>query len=183
MHTDLEGKCAIVCAASRGLGKATALALAREGASVAICGRDAAALDAAAADIARAGSGHVLAIPADLSRAEDIDRLIRDSAARLGGIDVLVTNTGGPKSGPFETLSDDDWRGAIDSLLMSVVRLSRACVPHLRARGGRHWSLANPGKRTCARRYPGQLRGARIHTHGPGRGTERGGRGARRHEP
>ncbi len=136
MHTDLEGKCAIVCAASRGLGKATALALAREGASVAICGRDAAALDAAAADIARAGSGHVLAIPADLSRTEDIDRLIRDSAARLGGIDVLVTNTGGPKSGPFETLSDDDWRGAIDSLLMSVVRLSRACVPHLRARGG-----------------------------------------------
>lgn len=136
MHTDLEGKCAIVCAASRGLGKATALALAREGASVTICGRDATALDAAAADIARAGSGRVLAIPADLSRAEDIDRLIRDSAARLGGIDVLVTNTGGPKSGPFETLSDDDWRGAIDSLLMSVVRLSRACVPHLRARGG-----------------------------------------------
>jgi 3-oxoacyl-[acyl-carrier protein] reductase len=136
MHTNLTGKCAVVCAASRGLGKATAMALSREGAAVAICGRDAASLQTAAVDIAASAAAPVFAIQADLSRADDIARLIRDAAASLGAIDVLVTNTGGPKSAPFEVLTDDDWLGAIDSLLLSVVRLTRAVVPHMRARGG-----------------------------------------------
>jgi 3-oxoacyl-[acyl-carrier protein] reductase len=136
MDSGLTGKCAIVCGASKGLGKASALALAREGARVVICARRRPELEAAAAEIARAAGNDVVPIAADLSRREDVDRLVAGTAARLGAIDILVTNTGGPKSGPFEALTDDDWDAAIQSLLMSVVRLSRAVIPHMRRRGG-----------------------------------------------
>ncbi|MBA3295843.1 MAG: SDR family oxidoreductase [Acidobacteria bacterium] len=136
MDLHLEGRCAIVCAASKGLGRATALSLAREGARVAICSRSEDALRATAAEIAAATGATVVPIVADVASAADCNRLVRNSAAQLGAIDILVTNTGGPKSGPFMSFTDDDWREAIDSVLMSVVRLSRAVVPHMRARGG-----------------------------------------------
>jgi 3-oxoacyl-[acyl-carrier protein] reductase len=136
MNLNLEGKCAIVCAASKGLGRAAALSLAREGARVAICARSAAALEAAAAEIRSATGALVVPVVADVSRAADIDRLVTLAARDLGAIDILVTNTGGPRSAPFITLSDDDWREAIESLLMCVVRLSRAVIPHMRQRGG-----------------------------------------------
>jgi 3-oxoacyl-[acyl-carrier protein] reductase len=136
MDSGLAGKCAIVCAASKGLGKACALALAREGARVAICSRHAANLDAAAEEIQRVTGNAVVALAADVSRREDVDRLVTEAATRLGGVDILVTNTGGPKSAPFEALTDEDWEAAIQSLLMSAVRLSRAVIPHMRQRGG-----------------------------------------------
>lgn len=136
MQTGLENKCAIVCAASRGLGWATAMSLAREGARVAICARRVEALEAASAAIRAASGALVVPIVADVSRAEDIDRLIERAASALGGIDILVANTGGPKSAPFEALTDEDWRGAIDSLIMSAVRLCRGVIPHMRRRGG-----------------------------------------------
>jgi 3-oxoacyl-[acyl-carrier protein] reductase len=136
MQTHLAGKIALVCAASKGLGKAAALSLAAEGARVAICARNADALEAAAADIRRTTDAEVAAIPADLTRAADIDRLIAAVVQRWGGIDVLVTNAGGPPPGLFETLSDEDWRAAFDLLLLSVVRLCRAAVPAMRRRGG-----------------------------------------------
>lgn len=136
MDLGLQGKCAIVCAASKGLGRATALALAREGARVAICARSADALEHTAAAIREATGAVVVPIVADVSRADDVDRLVDEAARQLGAIDILITNTGGPKSAPFTSLSDEDWREAIDSLLMSVVRLSRAVIPHMRRRGG-----------------------------------------------
>lgn len=136
MNLGLQGKCAIVCAASKGLGRATALSLAREGARVAICARSAQALEEAAAEIRHVTGGVVVPIVADVSRADDVDRLVDAAARQLGAVDILITNTGGPKSGPFTSLSDEDWREAIDSLLMSVVRLSRAVIPHMRARRG-----------------------------------------------
>ena len=136
MDLQLRGKCAIVCAASRGLGRATALSLAREGASVAICARHEAALLETAEEIRSATGATVVPIVADVGRAGDAQRLVERAVAELGGIDILVTNTGGPKSAFFETLSDADWYEAIDSLLMSVVRLSRAVIPHMRTRGG-----------------------------------------------
>jgi NAD(P)-dependent dehydrogenase (short-subunit alcohol dehydrogenase family) len=77
-----------------------------------------------------------LPIPADVSRADDVARLVEETVAGLGALDVLVTNTGGPRSAPFESIGDDEWHAAVASLLMSVVRLSRAAVPHMRARGG-----------------------------------------------
>jgi len=136
MDLHLEGRCAIVCAASKGLGRATALSLAREGARVAICSRSEEAIRAAAREIAAATGATVVPIVADVASAADCNRLVRDSAAQLGAIDILVTNTGGPASGPFTSFTDQDWREAIDSVFMSVVRLSRAVVPHMRARGG-----------------------------------------------
>jgi 3-oxoacyl-[acyl-carrier protein] reductase len=136
MDSGLGGKCAVVCAASKGLGKASALALAREGARVVICARHEGALQAAADEIRRVTGNAVVPIVADVSRRGDVDRLVADAATRLGAIDVLVTNTGGPKSAPFEALSDEDWEAAIQSLLMSAVRLSRAVIPHMRRRGG-----------------------------------------------
>ena len=136
MDLQLRDRGAIVCAASRGLGRATALALAQEGARVAMCARTAPAIEAAAAEIRTATGGTVVPIVADVSRAEDVERLVDEAARALGAIDILVTNTGGPKSGPFLSFSDADWLEAIDSILMSVVRLARAVVPHMRKRGG-----------------------------------------------
>lgn len=136
MQLDLDGRCAIVCAASKGLGRATALSLAREGARVAICARSAAPLELAAREIAGATGAIVVPILADVSQAADVTRLVETAAAQLGAVDILITNTGGPRSALFTALSDDDWREAIDSVLMSVVRLSRAVIPHMRRRGG-----------------------------------------------
>jgi 3-oxoacyl-[acyl-carrier protein] reductase len=135
MNTGLEEKCAIVCAASKGLGKASALALAREGARVMMCARTAATLEAAAAEIRGETGARVVPVVADVSLAADVDRLVACAAEEFGAIDILVTNTGGPRSGPFESLDDADWLRAYDSLVMSVVRLSRAVIPHMRKRG------------------------------------------------
>jgi 3-oxoacyl-[acyl-carrier protein] reductase len=126
---------ALVCAASKGLGRASAEALARDGLRVAICARGREALAATAAAIEAAG-GEVLSLEADLRRAEDIARVVETTVARLGALDVLVTNTGGPPSGPFLSLDDGVWTEAIDSLLLSVVRVCRLAIPHMRARGG-----------------------------------------------
>jgi len=136
VQTGLDGKVALVTAASKGLGRASAEALAREGARVAICARDEARLHRTAGAIAAATGSEVLPVVADVAVAADIARLVETTVARFGGLDVLVTNAGGPKSGPFESLDDGDWAQAVDLLLMSVVRLSRAALPHLRRRGG-----------------------------------------------
>jgi 3-oxoacyl-[acyl-carrier protein] reductase len=136
MDTGLRGKRAIVCAASRGLGKASALALAREGAALVICARGREVLETTAREIQSATGSTVIPVTADLSRRPDVDRLMETAAKALGGLDVLVTNTGGPPSASFESLSDDDWRAAVDSMLMSVVWLSRAAIPAMRHNGG-----------------------------------------------
>ena len=126
---------ALVCAASKGLGRASAEALARDGFHVAICARGGEALEATA-DAIRHTGGDVLSIQADVSRAEDVDRVVSATIDWFGGLDVLVTNTGGPPSGPFVSFDDNAWTTAIDSLLLSVVRLSRAVIPHMQKRGG-----------------------------------------------
>ena len=126
---------ALVCAASKGLGRASAEALARDGIRVAICSRGGPALQETAAAI-RAAGGEAIAIDADLRRAGDITRAIDATVQAFGGLDILVTNTGGPPSGPFMTLDEGAWLEAIDSLLLSVVRLCRGAIPHMQARGG-----------------------------------------------
>lgn len=136
METGLRGKIALVCAASRGLGKATARALAAEGARVAMCARHMPTLEAAAAEIQDATGAEILAIAADLTRRSDIARLIDQTVRHFGGLDILVTNSGGPRAGLFSALSENDWREAIDLLLMSTVLLCIEAVPHMRQRGG-----------------------------------------------
>ncbi|HVL67107.1 MAG TPA: SDR family oxidoreductase [Vicinamibacterales bacterium] len=136
MDLALQGKCALVCAASRGLGRAVALGLSREGADVAICARHEGPLREAAESIRGETGGKVFPVVADVADAHAVQDAVDRTVQELGGLDILVTNTGGPKSALFMSLDDDDWRVAIDSILMSVVRLSRAAIPHMRRRGG-----------------------------------------------
>lgn len=103
---------------------------------MAICARAEAPLHEAAAAIRTETGAIVLPIVADVASENDARRLIDETARELGAIDILVTNTGGPRSALFTALSDDEWREAIDSVLMSVVRLARAVIPHMRQRGG-----------------------------------------------
>jgi 3-oxoacyl-[acyl-carrier protein] reductase len=131
----LPPRVALVCAASTGLGRASAEALARDGARVAICARGGDAL-AATAVAMKASGAEVLPIQADLRRADDVTRVIETTVEMFGGLDILVTNSGGPPSGPFMTLDEAAWLDAIDSLLLSVVRLCRGAIPYMQARGG-----------------------------------------------
>src|SRR5215469_9347363 len=110
----LHGKVAIIGASSKGLGKASALALAREGARVALCARTQADLQAAADEIRRDSSADVLAVEADLATAAGVERVVAATVDHFGGVDVLVANSGGPPLGKFPDFTDDDWRQAFE---------------------------------------------------------------------
>jgi 3-oxoacyl-[acyl-carrier protein] reductase len=103
--------------------------------AVAICARGGQALAETAGAIRERG-GMVLPIEADLRHPADVERVLTSTVAAFGGLDILVTNTGGPPPGPFMAQTEDAWSDAIDSLLLSVVRLCRGAVPHMQARGG-----------------------------------------------
>jgi 3-oxoacyl-[acyl-carrier protein] reductase len=128
----LNGKVALVAASSKGLGKASALALAREGARVTICARTEADLEAAADEIRRETHAEVLAVQADLTRADGIQSVVVATAERFGGIDVLVNNSGGPALGRFPDLTDDDWRQAFEVVTLNFVRFVREVIPYMR---------------------------------------------------
>jgi 3-oxoacyl-[acyl-carrier protein] reductase len=132
----LTGKVALVGGASKGLGKASALALAREGARVAISARTAADLEQAAAEIRAETGGEVLAVPADLNDAAGIRTVVEATADRFGGIDVLVLNSGGPPVGQLSDLTDDHWRLGLEAVTLNFVRFVRAVMPYMRSR---HW--------------------------------------------
>jgi 3-oxoacyl-[acyl-carrier protein] reductase len=131
----LNGKVAVVAASSKGLGKASALALAREGARVTICARTQADLEAAADEIRSETGSDVLAVKADLTSAEDIRSVVAATVERFGGVDVLVNNSGGPRPGKFPDLTDDDWRQAFEVVTLNFVRFVREAVPHMRRKG------------------------------------------------
>ncbi|UCG23340.1 MAG: SDR family oxidoreductase [Chloroflexota bacterium] len=130
MDLQLAGKVALVTAASKGLGKATARQLAYEGARIAICARSP-AVDQAAAELGRETGAEPLALRADLTRQEDIDSLVQSTLDRFGQIDILIINAGGPPSGNFLDLTPDHWSRAAELTLMSAVRLCYAVVPHM----------------------------------------------------
>lgn len=130
MDLQLAGKRALVTAASRGIGRAVARALVAEGCRVAVNARDPEGLARAAREIG------ALAVPGDLSRAEDVARLLGEVKEHLGGLDVLVTNSGGPPPGSFLETPEEEWRKAFDLLVMSVVRLCRGAVPWMKEQGG-----------------------------------------------
>lgn len=136
MDLGLRGKVALVAAASQGMGRATAWALAREGCKVAICARREGPLAETARAIKEATKADVLAIPADVSRAQDIKAVVEATAAAFGGVDLLVANAGGPPAGAFESFPDEQWTRTFETTFLSTARLVRAGAPSMKARGG-----------------------------------------------
>jgi 3-oxoacyl-[acyl-carrier protein] reductase len=132
LDLQLEGKRALVTGASRGLGYATALGLAREGARLAINSRDAQSVRTAAEKIEAATGTEVHALAGNVAETGVPERIVSEAVERLGGLDILITNSGGPPSGKFESFSDEVWQAAIELNLLSHVRLIRAALPSLR---------------------------------------------------
>jgi 3-oxoacyl-[acyl-carrier protein] reductase len=132
MDLGLKDKIALVAGASRGLGYATALGLAREGCRVVINGRDAARIKTAAEKIHAQTGAQVIGLAGDVGLPDVPEKLIRQTVEAFGGLDILVCNAGGPPAGAFESFDEAAWQKAIDLSLMSHVRLIRAALPHLR---------------------------------------------------
>lgn len=134
MDLGLQGKVALVTAASKGLGKGVALALAREGCEVAIASRSEEQLGATAREIEQATGIAPFFVATDVTKAADVDRLVQATLDRYGKIDILFNNAGGPPPGYFFDFTDEQWQHAVDLLLLSTVRLIRAVVPQMRER-------------------------------------------------
>jgi 3-oxoacyl-[acyl-carrier protein] reductase len=134
MDLGLKDQVALVAAASRGLGKAAAFALASEGGKVSICSRTD-QIDIAAEEIHQQTGAEVLAIQADVTNPSDIEDLLGKTLERFGRVDILIINAGGPPAGLFVDLTPDDWETAIQLTLMSAVRLCYAVIPHMLDQG------------------------------------------------
>lgn len=136
MDLGLKGKRALVTAASRGLGLASARALGGEGVKVALGARNAGRLASAAKDIAAAGNTEALAVDLDLSDTKSIQSGVKTVIDRWGGIDILVVNTGGTDAGPFLSLNRNQWTEAINGTIMPAVDILHAVLPSMKANGG-----------------------------------------------
>lgn len=136
MKLGLENKVALIAGASKGLGLATALSFAREGARVAICARDENRIKQAAEKIHQETGAEVLAVTADVAQQEGPAHFVKTAYEKFGAIHICITNTGGPPSMPFLEIDDEQWQRAFDLTLMSAIRLSRAVVPFMQKQ---HW--------------------------------------------
>lgn len=134
MDLGLRDKVALVAASSRGLGYAIAQELAAEGAAVVMCARDEARLAEAARAIASATGARVLPFAADVAKPAEVRSLVGRALQELGSVDVLVTNSGGPPPGTFESTPPEAWQSAVDVLLTSAVELTRAVLPGMKQR-------------------------------------------------
>ena len=135
MDLGLKGKVAAVTGGTEGIGRATALRLAQEGANVAICGRRADVLEQAAADLRKTGV-EVVAVPADVSKPADIERFMDAIIKRFGRIDVLVNNAGTSQRGKFLEVGDDMWSSDIELKVFGAIRCTRLAIPHMKKQGG-----------------------------------------------
>src|SRR5258708_36432007 len=132
MDLGLSGKRVPVAAASKGLGRAIATEFVHEGAQVAICSRDRARIEQVAVEI----GGGTVGIDADVSTDDGCRRFVEESIKRIGGIDVLIVNAGGPKPGKFVDLDDAAWQKTFELTLLSALRLTRLPLPELRKSKG-----------------------------------------------
>ncbi len=135
MDLGLKGKVALVPASSSGLGRAVAMAFAREGAKLAICSRRQDAIDEVAKEAKDTYGAEVLAMEADLANKDDIEKVLKKTLDTYGGIDVLILNAGGPPPGMFDKLVDDQWYAAFELTMMSALRLIRGSLPSMREKG------------------------------------------------
>jgi NAD(P)-dependent dehydrogenase (short-subunit alcohol dehydrogenase family) len=136
MQSGLQGKVALVTGGSMGIGKTTALALAKEGAQLAICARGLEALQKTASEIQATTGSRVLPVRADMTSLQDIKHLVATTAQELGGIDILVNNAVNSVPGTFLELPDEAWLNHINVKIMGYVRCAREVIPHMRRRGG-----------------------------------------------
>lgn len=135
MDLGLSGKVAIVTGGSEGIGRATVRALARAGARVVACARRPEPLEAVAREVSEETGIAVRAVPADVRRPEDLERVVA-AAAALGRVDVVVNNAGTSRAAAFEAVSDAAWQEDLELKLFAAARLIRLALPHLRAAGG-----------------------------------------------
>jgi len=136
MDFGLEGKVAVVGGASKGLGRACALGLAHEGARVVVCSRSVENLTLAAREIADETGAEVVPVPSDLSTLDGVQSLINQTVEQMGGLDIIVNNSGGPPAGTAEGADEEAWAQAIQMSLLFFARMSREAVPLMRERGG-----------------------------------------------
>jgi NAD(P)-dependent dehydrogenase (short-subunit alcohol dehydrogenase family) len=132
----LTDKVAIVTGGSEGLGRATAMRLAAERCRVVICARRKDVLEGAAEAIRRQTGVQVLALPADVTRAADVEAVVSTTLGTYGGVDILVNNAGTSSAGAFEAVDDATWEADIQVKLMAAVRFCRLVIPQMKARGG-----------------------------------------------
>ncbi len=144
MDLGLKNKVALVAAASQGLGKASAFALAREGASLVICSRHEESINKTAEEIRVVTGANVLPVVADVSRKADITTFVQTAINEYGTVHVLVNNAGGPPTGHILTLAEEEWERGMQLTLMSVVRLVREVLPSMeKQRWGRIISIVS----------------------------------------
>jgi 3-oxoacyl-[acyl-carrier protein] reductase len=136
MELGLKGKTVLVTGGSKGIGRATARAMAAEGARVMICSRSVPALEEAAGDIRRETGQAVEVVAADLSRLDGVESVAAAAVQRLGRLDVLVNNAGAIKGGDFLAIPDEEWMTGWSLKLLGYVRMARAVLPQMRAQGG-----------------------------------------------
>jgi 3-oxoacyl-[acyl-carrier protein] reductase len=151
----LKGKVAVITGATEGIGLATALKLAREGARVAICARRQEPLDRAAAEIRKTG-GDVLAVAADMSKKADVERFMKAVVDKFGRVDILVNNAGTSMRGKFLELDDEKWSSDLELKVFGAIRCTRLAVPHMKKnRDGRIVNITISGaKQPGAESYP-----------------------------
>ena len=132
MDLGLTGRVAVIGGGSKGLGRACADSLAKEGANLVICSRNAENLDQTAKEIHSTYGVDVLPVAANLSRLEDIQTLIKATVDHFGRLDILVNNSGGPPAGRSADTTDEVWHQSIEMALMFFIRMSREAVPHMK---------------------------------------------------
>ena len=152
MDYGLRGRVALVNAASKGIGRAIAEALAGEGVQLVLAARNGDVLERTATEIAAAHGVAVVPVSADVARADAAAMLVGTATSRFGRLDILVNNSGGPPTGTFADFDDAAWQHAFDLLLLNVVRMVRAAVPHLRASG--HGRIVNVASVTVKQPLP-----------------------------
>lgn len=131
MDLGVQGKVALVAAASKGLGYGVARALAHEGAKVSICSRDAAQVAGASRKLADESGAEVIGMAADMTKADDISAWVEATAKRWNTIDMVLCNAGGPPPGMLKDFTDEQWQAAFELTMMSTVRLIRAALPYM----------------------------------------------------
>lgn len=143
MEFNLQGKTAIIGGSSKGLGKACAIALAREGVNIVLCARNRDALNQTQKEIESFGVG-VLSLSVDMANIDDNKRIVDEAANRFGGVDILVNNSGGPKPGTFRDITEDDLDDAYNSVLKYNIRMINLCLPYMEKKGwGRIINIAS----------------------------------------